>query len=84
MSRKFAKTLSFFANLLLSLSLAVATFVILDFFNPKLGFLSSTYSIVVIALLSITAVITSILCIVLVTKKKKRHAPVSREGSNED
>ena len=43
-----------------SLALAVGVLVILEIFNPRMGFLSSTYSRIVIALLAACALIVAI------------------------
>ncbi len=43
-----------------SLSLAVAVMVILDVFNPRMGFLSSTYSRIVLLLAAVIALVSGI------------------------
>ena len=43
-----------------SLALAVGVLVILDVFNPRMGFLSSTYSRIVIAMLAVCALAVAI------------------------
>ena len=74
MNRTYYKRLKFWGNLLLSLSLAVLTFIVLDFFNPKLGFLSSGYSVAVIAVLAIVAAVCAGLNIALVRRYEKKKA----------
>ena len=85
MNRSFYKRLRVLGNLLLSLSLAVLTFVVLDFFNPKLGFLSSGYSVVVIAVLGVTAAVCAGHIIALVRRyEKKKELASARKGVQKD
>ena len=47
-------------HLAIALALAVGTLVVLEYFNPRMGFLTSAYSMVVIFLLAVTALAAGI------------------------
>ena len=72
MNDRFYKKLSFFANLSLALALAMLTLIILNFFNPMWGFLSTTYSKIVLAASGIVSSISAGFGIALVCKRNRK------------
>jgi len=72
----------FTQHLSFSLSLVVLTFVILNYFNPMLGFLSATYSQIVILLLCVMSAASSLSALAVYEKlrrRKRSHRPAESE-----
>ena len=56
MKRGFCGLAETLPHAVISLALAVAVLVVLDVFNPRMGFLTSTYSRIILCLLAVFAV----------------------------
>ena len=73
MNRFTFKLFKYFPHVVIALALAVITFVILNYFNPHLGFLSTGYSKLIFVLLGVSSIILSALAIAFyrdITRKR--------------
>ena len=84
MSEGFYKRLKVFANLTFSLSLVQLTFMILNFFNPKMGLLSTNYSKAVFIAFAVCAAVTALHVLTLLAEMKRREAARRRRARLEE
>lgn len=86
--KRLYKAIKITANLSLAMALAVLTLVILNHFNPLLGFLNSGYSIAVLAVFCVLTLVDSALELALYQRAERnrlrRQARQERENRRRD